>query len=109
MKKWMILLVALVPLALVFGCNKPKPIKLDYTEKMEQGLYDPQGLPGESHIGAPPEDFKHHGYHPGEGEEAADSQVDASKHDSSDKEKDEPEKQPDPDEEPGESGEDPTD
>lgn len=66
MKKWMILLVTLVPLAVLSGCNQPKPVKLDYTEKMEKGLYDPQGLPGESHIGAPPEDFKHHGYKPGE-------------------------------------------
>ena len=88
MKKFMILLAALVPLALVSGCNKPKPVKLDYTEKMEQGLWDPQGLPGESHIGAPPEDFKHSGYNPSEGGEDPNEQGDTSGRDSAEKPKD---------------------
>jgi hypothetical protein len=60
--------LALVAVALLFGCNKQKPIVLDYEKSGKSEMYDQKGMPGESYVGAPPEDFKHRGYEPPTGE-----------------------------------------
>ena len=69
MKKWPWIVLALVCIALIFACNKQKPPVLDYEKSGKSEIFDQKGLPGESYVGAPPEDFKHRGYEPPTGEQ----------------------------------------
>ena len=55
MQRWILLMLALVGLAWLLGCNKQRPHMLDYSQKIKEGLYSPpHGLPGESQVGTPP-------------------------------------------------------
>ena len=65
MRKLVALGVALAALALVFGCNKQKPVKLDYSEKLQDGTYTPTGMPGDGTIGTPEHESKYTGYQHG--------------------------------------------
>jgi hypothetical protein len=69
MKKCLWIALALVAVALLFSCNKQKPVVLDYKESGNEKLFDPQGLPGEGFVGSPPEDYKHKDYEPSSGKE----------------------------------------
>ncbi len=61
-KKLSLLAVALMAVASIFACNKQKAPRLDYTSKMKQGLFSPNGMPGDNHIGATDEEKKFKGY-----------------------------------------------
>ena len=66
MKKYLWIALALVAVVMLFACNKQKPVVLDYEKSGKDKIMDPQGLPGESYVGTPPEDTKHRGYDPAE-------------------------------------------
>jgi len=70
MKKYIWIALALIAVIGLFACNKQKPIKLDYKEAGTENLYDPQGLPGQSYVGSPPEDYKHKDYEPASGDKS---------------------------------------
>jgi hypothetical protein len=91
MSKWHVLLIMTAGLALLFACNKQKPHKLDYTHKAE--MYNPRGLPGDSHIGGHPDALKQTGIQ-GEGAEGG-KKPDEKKPDI---QKDEEKKAPEPEE-----------
>ena len=59
MKRWLLLVLCLAVIATWFGCNKQKPLKLDYSEQEKQGEYEAVGLPGDSYVGAPDVATKH--------------------------------------------------
>ena len=61
-KRLAFLTVTLLAVASVAACNKQKAPRLDYTEKMKKGLFSPNGLPGENHVGATDEEKKFQGY-----------------------------------------------
>jgi hypothetical protein len=63
MKKIVLMGLSITFLAFIFSCNKQKPHKLDYKEKIENGTYTADGLPGEGFVGAPDKALEHHGYH----------------------------------------------
>lgn len=69
MKKYVWIALALVAVVMLFACNKQKPVVLDYEKSGKEKILDPQGLPGESYVGTPPEDTKHRGYDPAAGKE----------------------------------------
>jgi hypothetical protein len=69
MKKCLWIALALVAVALLFSCNKQKPVVLDYEKAGTEKIFDQKGLPGESHVGTPPEDAKHRGYEPSSGKD----------------------------------------
>ncbi len=62
MNKIWLLAAALLALVFTFACNKQKPPKLDYTEKLEKGLFTPNGMPGDGHVGGTHEEHRYHGY-----------------------------------------------
>jgi len=63
MKKELVLFaVAMLGAASISACNKQKAPRLDYAEKMKTGLFSPNGLPGENHVGATDEEKKFQGY-----------------------------------------------
>jgi len=64
MRKQLLLCLALMAVVAWLGCNKQKPYQLNYAKEGKEQLYDPQGLPGEGHIGSTPVDQKFHGYKP---------------------------------------------
>ena len=64
MNKIWLLAAALLALVFTFACNKQKPPKLDYTEKMEKGVFTPNGMPGDGHVGGTREEHRYHGYKP---------------------------------------------
>lgn len=84
MVRWSALIVALCACAGLIACNKQKPPKLDYTEKLQAGVYSPHGLPGETAPGTPESDAKYMKTATGHPEDGAS--------DSSQKPKDEPPK-----------------
>ncbi len=59
MYRWIWLSLALAAWAGLLACNKQKPPKLDYTEKVQAGMYTPVGLPGETAPGTPENDSKY--------------------------------------------------
>ena len=69
MKKYFWIALALVAIVLLFSCNKQKPVVLDYEKSGKEKILDPQGLPGDSYVGTPPEDTKHRGYDPMKGKD----------------------------------------
>jgi len=79
MKKYFWIALAMVAIVLLFSCNKQKPVVLNYEKSGKEKILDPQGLPGESYVGTPPEDTKHRGYDPmenkGEKQEAKKEEV----------------------------------
>jgi hypothetical protein len=72
MNKIWLLAAALLALVFTFACNKQKPPKLDYTEKLEKGLFAPNGMPGDGHVGGTHEEHRYHGYKPLAKDAAAD-------------------------------------
>jgi hypothetical protein len=66
MKKVALLAAALIAVACLLACNKQTPPKLDYSEKLNKGVYDAKGLPGDGHVGGTPLEDKYHGYHGGD-------------------------------------------
>jgi len=59
MKRWLLLVLCLTAIATWFGCNKQKPLKLDYTEDLKKGEYKAVGLPGDNYVGTPDVATKH--------------------------------------------------
>ncbi len=58
MKKCLWIALALTAVVFLFSCNKQKPVVLDYKESGKEKLYDPQGLPGEGHVGSHPNEHR---------------------------------------------------
>ena len=67
MRNYLLLAIALIAVAFLLACNKQKPPKLDYTEKMQKGVFSNHGLPGDGYVGRTPEEDKFHGFHEGDG------------------------------------------
>ncbi|MBN2493134.1 MAG: hypothetical protein JXR96_00980 [Deltaproteobacteria bacterium] len=67
MKKLWTLAIAIAALSALASCYERKVIKLDYSEKMQSGVYSPTGLPGAAHVGRTEIEDKYHGYEAPEG------------------------------------------
>ena len=62
MKKRLLLVVGLIAMGTLFACNKQKTVKLDYSQKMQDGTLQPQqGLPGSSTPGRSEANVRYHG------------------------------------------------